>query len=411
MQAIPFALSVHHFISSVGADAGFAAFIAVALLVLLYFSQARETSNLRRRADEAGQRIEELEGELYALSEQVSALPAEISVRAAGPRVATAHGYVPAPAPAGVDGLTMPPAAPAGVGAPSLAAATRLIPDPTVPAGEREAATVGLVDRPDDQATEAHPAPAGFVGGNGGNGGNGENGGSGGNGGNGSSNRPVAAPAATMQRTLPARSGGPSRPGGPPPRGGQGRPGGAQGRPGGPPRTAIAGRPQQRRTGPGRVFTVLAVMLLVGAVIAGVIVIRNVNHSSKSKTTASTARSTLAKGRTTPVVAVNPAKVLVTVLNGTDQSGLAARVSNQLVSAGYKKGAVTNAADQTHTTTLVQYMPREKPDGEAVARSLKLAVSSVQPIDSATQRLACSASPLGCSSPVIVTVGSNLSAQ
>ncbi len=399
MQAIPFALSVHHFISSVGADAGFAAFIAVALLVLLYFSQARETSNLRRRADEAGQRIEELEGELYALSEQVSALPAEISVRAAGPRVAAAAGYAPAPAPAGVDGFTMPPAAPAGVGAPSLAAATRLIPDPTVPAGERESAPVGLVDRPDDQATEAHPAPAGFVGGNGG------------NGGNGSSNRPVAAPAALMQRTAPPRSGGPSRPGGPPPRGGQGRPGGAQGRPGGPPRTAIAGRPQQSRTGPGRVLTVLAVLLLVGAVVAGVIVIRNVNHSSKSKTTVSTARSTLANGRTTPVVAVNPAKVLVTVLNGTDQSGLAARVSNQLVSAGYKKGAVTNAADQTHTTTLVQYLPREKPDGEAVARSLKLAVSSVQPIDSATQRLACSASPLGCSSPVIVTVGNNLSAQ
>ncbi|MBV8220940.1 MAG: hypothetical protein JO325_20955, partial [Solirubrobacterales bacterium] len=47
-MTIPFALSVHHFISSVGADAGFAAFIAVALLVLLYFSQARETANLRR---------------------------------------------------------------------------------------------------------------------------------------------------------------------------------------------------------------------------------------------------------------------------------------------------------------------------------------------------------------------------
>ena len=52
MVTIPFALSVHHFISSVGADAGFAAFIAVALLVLLYFSQARETATLRRRADE-----------------------------------------------------------------------------------------------------------------------------------------------------------------------------------------------------------------------------------------------------------------------------------------------------------------------------------------------------------------------
>jgi hypothetical protein len=86
MVTIPFALSVHHFISSVGADAGFAAFIAVALLVLLYFSQARETATLRRRADEAGQRVQELETELAALADHVAALPAEISVRAAGPR-------------------------------------------------------------------------------------------------------------------------------------------------------------------------------------------------------------------------------------------------------------------------------------------------------------------------------------
>ena len=39
MPAIPFAFSVHHFITSVGADAGFAAIIGLAILVLLYFAQ------------------------------------------------------------------------------------------------------------------------------------------------------------------------------------------------------------------------------------------------------------------------------------------------------------------------------------------------------------------------------------
>jgi LytR cell envelope-related transcriptional attenuator len=392
MQTLPFAISVHHFISSVGADAGFAAFVAVALLVLLYFSQARETSNLRRRADEAGQRVQELEGRLYELSEQVGALPAEISVRAASPRATAAYGATVAPAPAGVGaGAMIPPAAPAGVGAPSLAAATRLIPDPTRVVGEHEPATTGLVDSPDDQDTAAHPAPAGFVGGNG------------------SSHRPVAAPAAMMQRTVPPRAGGP-RPGGPP-RGGQGRPTGAQGRPGGPPRTGVAVRPGQSRSGPGRVLTVFAVLLLVGAVVAGVIVIRNVNRStSKPKIPAATARSTLASHRAAAAPVVK-ATVTVSVLNGTDQVGLAGQVSDQLVAAGYKKGAVTNAADQTHTTSLVQYMPREKPDAVAVAGSLKLAPTSVQPIDSATQRIACGVSPLGCSSPVIVTVGSDLAPQ
>jgi hypothetical protein len=105
MHTIPFALSVHHFISSVGADAGFAAFIAVALLVLLYFSQARETATLRRRADEAGQRVQELEAELAGLADQVAALPAEISVRAVGSRANAAYAGI-APAPAGVVGAS-----------------------------------------------------------------------------------------------------------------------------------------------------------------------------------------------------------------------------------------------------------------------------------------------------------------
>ena len=174
----------------------------------------------------------------------------------------------------------------------------------------------------------------------------------------------------------------------------------------------MAVRAGSSRSGPGRVLTIIAGLLFVGAVVAGVIVIRNVSHSSsKSKTSAATARSTLASRRKAITVAVNPATVTVSVLNGTDQIGLAGRVSDKLVADGYKKGAVTNAADQTHTTSLVQYSPREKADGLAVATSLKLSSASVRPIDAATQRIACSQSPLGCSSPVIVTVGSDLSAQ
>ncbi|MGB8876592.1 MAG: hypothetical protein WCD11_09760, partial [Solirubrobacteraceae bacterium] len=88
MASLPFALSVHHFISSVGADAGFASLIGLALLILLYFAHARETATLRSRADEAGFRVQELETQLADLADQVAALPAEISVRATGPRIA-----------------------------------------------------------------------------------------------------------------------------------------------------------------------------------------------------------------------------------------------------------------------------------------------------------------------------------
>src|SRR6516165_6701762 len=111
MVTIPFGLSVHHFISSVGADAGFAALIAVALLVLLFFSQARETATLRHRADEAGLRLQELEAQLADMADQVAALPAEISVRAASPRAAAAYG-------AGQPGAPVAAGGPAGTALP-----------------------------------------------------------------------------------------------------------------------------------------------------------------------------------------------------------------------------------------------------------------------------------------------------
>ena len=113
MASLPFALSVHHFISSVGADAGFASLIGLALLILLYFAQARETATLRSRADEAGFRVQELETQLADLADQVAALPAEISVRATSPRVAAAQAGIAQRAVAGVgtdraDGLPSP---------------------------------------------------------------------------------------------------------------------------------------------------------------------------------------------------------------------------------------------------------------------------------------------------------------
>lgn len=401
MVTIPFALSVHHFISSVGADAGFAAFIAVALLVLLYFSQARETATLRRRADEAGQRVQELETELAALADHVAALPAEISVRAAGPRATPAYAGGVGAAPAGVSagGLNLPPAAPAGVGAPALAAATRLIPGPIA---EPQPTPVGLVNGPVEDATQVDGSPV-AVGGS-----------------NGSSHRPVAAPAATMPRPVQARTGGPSRAGGPPRGaqgrypGGQGRPRASQGRPAEPPRTIMAVRPGQPRSGVGRAFVILAALLGVGAVVAGVLVIKNINSSSSKTNSASAssaaARTTAASRRNAPAAAVNPRTVTVAVLNGTNTNGLAGKVSGRLDTAGYQKGYVGNfTPNQTQSSTLVQYMPGDKRDASAVATSLKLPPKSVEPLDSGTQQIACPPSQGPCKSAVVVTVGSDLS--
>ncbi|HET6864815.1 MAG TPA: LytR C-terminal domain-containing protein [Solirubrobacteraceae bacterium] len=391
MAAIPLAsFSVHELVSSAGADVGFASLIGLALLVLLFFSQARETHTLRTRADEAGLRIQELESEVAELAEQLAALPAEISVRAASPRVAAAFGAAQPGAPVGAGvGAALPPAAPAGVGAPALAAATRLIPDPVRPLPEYASVP------------------------------------SAGNG-NGTSARPVvAASAATVQRPVQAPPAGTARPVGAPPRvgvdgGGGGRPGrgpgAGQGRPpgAGQPRSGIPSRPpgaplrQPPRRSWGRyVLGGVIAALALGAVAVGVIVLTGGNgSSSQSKSSANAALTS--HRTTTPLTAVQPATVTVSVLNGTDRQGLALDVSNRLVADGYRKGSVANASDQTQTSTIVAYMaPADRRDAVVVANSLKLKPSAVQLVDPTTKTTVCPpAQP--CTSEVTVTVGQDL---
>ena len=401
MVAIPFGLSVHHFISTVGAEVGFASLIGLALLVLLFFSQARETATLRARADEANLRIQELEGELSELSDQVAALPAEISVRAASPRAAAAYSAA-APGAAVMAGAAagghdaFPPAAPAGVAGPALSAATRLIPDPDHLPAYEPATTAGRA--------------------------------------NGSS-RPVAvASAATMERPVQAHTSAAPRPVAAPPRvgsGGPGRaPGAGQGRAGGaghgrtpgggqrmggpqyagPSRPSGAPlRPPPRRSRGRLVLGGLVGLLAVAAVVVGVVVLTGGKHASSAGR--SSAGASLASHRTSSLSAVQPSTVTVSVLNGTDQVGLAGEVANRLRANGYRKGDVANASDQTQASTVVAYMePAFRRDALAVATSLKLHQSSVQLIDSGTKAIACPPNQ-ACTSAVVVTVGKDLATQ
>ena len=143
MATIPYALSIQHFINSVGAKAGFASLIGLALLVLIFFTQSRETANLRRRADEAEQQLYQLQLYVDHLSRtrsQPAAAPAPAAAQTTGAPVAAppaaalaaraaASRAVPGEqVAAGGGGVATIPAAPAGVGAPALSSATRLIP-------------------------------------------------------------------------------------------------------------------------------------------------------------------------------------------------------------------------------------------------------------------------------------------
>jgi hypothetical protein len=415
MATIPFALSIHHFVSSVGADAGFAAIIGLAILVLLFFSQARETSALRRRAEDAEDALEHLELRLNSLSRSSSAAPAPASSAAVAAPPAAARlarpGVTPAPASAagpavpamagtGAGGLATIPAAPAGVGAPALSSATRLIPlgpgeeisihpldpgdgqggqDERAP-GDRAANGNGTgaarLDAPPPPSTAAggaaRSAPAG-------------------------ASRPVAAPAAEGigSDSRAVSSGLPPRPAALPPR-----------------REAIPGPRQWRR---GRVAIVLGLTVAAIAVVAVLVAVLGSGGSSPSpgatRRSAGTRAATRRTRSTTATRPVVPSSVQVAVLNGTSTPHLAHDVMAKLTALGYRQAvAPVTASNQTLTQTVVGYAEAaDRPQALAVARSLGLAAAAVQPVSSSDRTVACSATPTSCPAQVFVTVGSDLS--
>src|SRR5664279_561332 len=163
MAAIPFALSISHFVSTVGADVGFASIIGLAILVLLFFSQARETAVLRRRADEAEEQLHSLHMYVDQLSRTPAPAPAAsgtvtppVAAPPAAARIVAQPLIAPVPShavPVAANAVATIPAAPAGVGAPALSAATRLI-----PAGDPDPISIRAL-KPSANGQVGGPAP------------------------------------------------------------------------------------------------------------------------------------------------------------------------------------------------------------------------------------------------------------
>jgi hypothetical protein len=424
MASIPYALSITHFINSVGAKAGFASIIGLALLVLLFFTQSRETANLRRRADEAEQ-------QLYQLQLYVDHLSRQRAQHAAAPAAQTTNAPVAAPpaaaalalagasraipgeqaaAAAGGGGVaTLIPAAPAGVGAPALSSATRLIPlvepdEISIRAlrpstnGDGE----GQVGHVSD-ATVATPPPAPLPS-------------TAAGGGNGVARLPVPVPVPVPMPTMSA----PPEPV-PPPR--VALPRQQQRPPGRPP----MGPPPPRRGGQGSsgrrispVFVVLAGVLAAAVVAVVLIFVTGSNSSSPSSSSSSAAsaasgsstnaahRSKNGKTRKAATATVTPSAVTVAVLNGTTTDNLAADVLNKLTAAGYRGGTKQNASEAGVTSTIVAYTaPTARNDALAVAKSLDLGPASVQGVSQGDRLKVCGGTT-SCTTQVIVTAGADL---
>jgi hypothetical protein len=417
MPAIPFALSVQHFVNSVGADAGFAAIIGLAILVLLYFAQARETASLRDQVEDSADLIQHLEQRLEQVARSSTApAPAPGTVAPAPGTVASppAAAIRPAPAPAIAAARTAAaapvsarrpapvpvgagaPAAPAGVGAPALSAATRLIPADPSPIAvrangtDRTAAPVAAGGAA--VMTPPSPPPATAAGA--------ANGGTG--------RVPTATPASAgatgVQPPLraPVRTDAPA-----------GR------APTGPPRRPPSLPPRSSSPGRSRFSRVAIAMVTLLGVVAVVIVLLIVTssgggsatHANASSSGAGTSAAPATHHRTRKATALTPASITVAVLNGTSTANLAQAVATRLQTAGFKHGTIGNASDQTQTATVVGYLPQHRAAALLVARSLKLGPASVQAVDQSNETVACQASSTPCTTQVVVTVGSDLASN
>jgi cytoskeletal protein RodZ len=413
MAAIPYALSITHFVNSVGAKAGFAAIIGLALLILLFFTQSRETANLRRRADEAEQQLYELQLHVDHLSRarsQPTAAPAPAAAQTTSAPVAAppaaalaaraaASRTIPGEQQGEGGGVATIPAAPAGVAAPALSSATRLI-----PLGEPDEISVRALKPSTNGGSNGEemangtvvtppPAPPPSTAAGGGNG--------------------VARPPAPVPMPTMATAAEPA----PPPRVAlprQPRPPVAP-----PPASRRSGRePSRRRISP--VFVILAGVLLVAVVaVVLIFVTGSSNNSSSSQSTASSSSAsasstsarkatTTGKGRRATAVPVTPSKVTVAVLNGTSTNHLAADVLSKLTAAGYHGGTTQNASEASLTSTIVGYTsPSYRSDALAVAKSLNLGPASVQSVSQGDRSKVCGTTS-SCPTQVVVTAGADL---
>jgi hypothetical protein len=84
--------------------------------------------------------------------------------------------------------------------------------------------------------------------------------------------------------------------------------------------------------------------------------------------------------------AVKPANVTVAVLNGTTVPGLAATLSDEVNAAGFKVGTITNFSDQQLAESVVQYAPGHQAEAKAVSR--RLGIAQREPLGPSSQALA-----------------------
>jgi len=390
-----------HLIQEIGSYAGFAAVVGLAVLSALYFSQARDVKRLRDWAGRAPERAAEAEagGRPQTIAAQrVEREPAP-AAGSPSPAVAKAKPATATPdAKPGEQPKKVPAAAPAAAAAKAAAPATAKAPAPASAAAAGPAtavaASAGPATKPADTGNGAAeeskaPMPAAST---------------------------PAAGATVQRKPTPARPaaapGGnsasgakvlPARPVSPRPTPSLPRRDGSQ--------TEIMAAPPGRRRerrwpAPRYLALIVAGVLVLG--LGGTVGVLALTGGKKKASSAGGASAPTAKAtrpgkhhrKKSSAPAIDPSKVTVAVLNGTNVPGLAANIGQKIRSGGFQLGNVTNASQQQRTESVVMYTAGQSRAARAVAR--KLGISQIEAIDTQTAALAGAAT-------TVVVVGADKS--
>jgi hypothetical protein len=411
-------------VQEIGAAAGLAAVVGLAVLSALYFSQARDVKRLREWAGRAPERSEAgappVPGRVVAqpqTPQPASAGPPAVPV----PRPATAAPAVAASA-TGAGPATAQQNKPAGVPVPATAAATAAQaagaagvaakPGGAAQPGQEGAKPNGEGTKPDGEGAK----PEGDAG---------KPDGEGAKPADGGPAKPPAAQAAGAQASAVSPASAPPRatePTGasPAPASPAGArpvtPAGASGpAPAAPPPVRRSPTPQRPVVRPGasrpapqetviipprrsepwyrRIGTRYVAIVLVGVLVLGGAAAYGVTQltgdDSGDSPRAAQADGTGKNGSGKPKrngAAINPASVTVAVLNGTTVPGLAATLSDQVGAAGFKVGTITNFYDQQLAESVVQYAPGHEAEAKAVSR--RTGITQREPVNPSSRALA-----------------------
>jgi len=173
------------------------------------------------------------------------------------------------------------------------------------------------------------------------------------------------------------------------------------------PSATVPPRGPERREGPpdgpdGRRPILIGAGVLAGLILVVLLATQVLGGDDSATEQPNTVGPPQSASRTTGGPApVSRGDVTVAVLNGTTVPGLSAQVGDQLQSAGFARGQVTNAADQQRSETTLEYSPDHRAAANEIAQILKVPRSRVRPLDANTQAIA------GPDAEVVVTVGAD----